>query len=617
MPPETRPAPRSFRDRWAAMRNVPPFLRLVWRAGPLPMAATAALRLIRAVLPVAMLYIGKLIVDEIVHLTAAGHPTTLAGWRETGLAGRLGLLIAAELALAVAQDLTGRLITLVDALLSDRLTNQLSLRLMRHAATLDLADFEDAAFQDRLDRARRQTASRMVLLGQLLTQVESMVSVAVFSAGLLAYNPWLVALLVLTLIPAFLGEAHFNAQSYQIDFRRTPKRREMDYLRQLAASAETAKEIKIFGLSPFLTARYGTIAEAFYRQNRAVARARAGWGALFSGLGTLGYYAAYLWIAAQTLNGVLSLGDLTFLAGSFQRLRALMEGLLASFGQVATQALYLDDLFGFFQETARIRSPARPLPVPDRFRQGFRFEQVGFRYPGSDRWAVRDLNLTLGPNETLALVGENGAGKTTIVKLIARLYDPDEGRITLDGHDLRDYDLDGLRRATGVIFQDFVRYNLTAADNIAVGRIEARDDRARIEEAARRALADEVIAGLPGGYDQLIGKRFANGVELSGGQWQKLALARAYMRDARLLVLDEPTAALDARAEFEVFQRFRDLSRGRACLLISHRFSSVRMADRIVVLADGRIEDQGSHTALLSRPGRYRELFELQAEGYR
>ena len=317
------------------------------------------------------------------------------------------------------------------------------------------------------------------------------------------------------------------------------------------------------------------------------------------------------------MRGEFSIGDLTFLAGSFRRLRTLLEGLLSGFSAVAGQALYLDDLYSFFEIQPEIVSPPDPRPFPVPIREGFVFEDVGFRYPGAERWAVRHLDFHLRAGEVLALVGENGAGKTTLVKLLARLYDPDEGRILLDGVDLREYDLDLLRSQVGVIFQDFVRYHLTAAENIAVGRIEARDDRARIVEAARRSLANEVIERLPKGYDQVIGKRFRTGVDLSGGEWQKVAIARAYMRDAQLLILDEPTAALDARSEFEVFQRFKDLSAGKTAVLISHRFSSVRMADRILVLHEGRLEASGTHASLLAEGGRYRELFELQAAGYR
>jgi ATP-binding cassette subfamily B protein len=344
---------------------------------------------------------------------------------------------------------------------------------------------------------------------------------------------------------------------------------------------------------------------------------RAGWGGLFTATGTVGYYLAYAYITWRTLTGEFSVGDLTFLAGSFRRLRTLLEGLLTSFSSTASQALYLNDLFSFFEVKPEILSPANPRSFPNPIERGFEFEDVGFRYPGSERWAVRHLSFTLHAGEVLALVGENGAGKTTLVKLLTRLYDPVEGRILLDGHDLREYGLEALRGSMGVIFQDFVRYNLSAGDNIAVGKIDARSDRARIERAAKRSQADEVIAKLPGGYQQMIGKRFKDGVELSGGEWQKIAISRAYMREAAVLILDEPTAALDARSEFEVFQRFKELSSGKTAILISHRFSSVRMADRILVLAEGHIEAAGTHDELLAQSGRYSELFELQAAGYR
>ena len=581
-------------------------------------AASLLLRLVRALLPVVTLYIGKLIIDDVVLLVQTpDKPDTLQEWLDSGLLNWLGFLLVAEFALAVLADILGRVVSLIDSLLSERVSNASSVRLMEHAATLDLEDFEDAEFQDQLERARRQTSGRMTLMGQLLGQAQDIVTVASFAAGLIIYAPWLIVLLLLALVPAFLGEAHFNAQSYSLDYVRTPERRELDYVRQTAASVETAKEVKIFGLNGFLIDRYVRLATDFYAANRRLALRRAGWGGLFTAIGTVGYYLAYAYIVWRTLAGEFSIGDLTFLAGSFRRLRTLLEGLLASFSSTAGQALYLDDLFSFFEVKPEILSPDNPRPFPHPIRQGFVFENVGFRYPGAERWAVRHLSFTLHAGEVVALVGENGAGKTTLVKLLTRLYDPDEGRILLDGHDLREYDLDALRGNMGVIFQDFVRYNLSAADNIAVGRIEARDDRARIERAASRSQADEVIAKLPAGYEQMIGKRFRNGVELSGGEWQKIAIARAYMREADVLILDEPTAALDARSEYEVFRRFKELSEGKTAILISHRFSSVRMADRILVLADGKVEAAGTHEELVAQPGRYSELFELQAAGYR
>ena len=612
------PPAASLRARVGALRTLPPFLAMVWRTSPGLTVATLALRLVRALLPVATLFVGKLIIDEVLRLAGLpGHPVDAAGWVASGLLSHLALLLVGELVLAVGTDVLGRVVTLVDGLLSERFTNAASIRLMQHAATLDLADFEDPELQDKLDRARRQTIGRTTLISQLFGQAQDLVTVLSFAAGLAAYAPWLILLLLAALVPAFLGEAHFNAQSYALGYARTADRRELDYVRLTGASTDTAKEVKIFGLNGFLIDRYRELSEAMQTENRRLLLRRAGWGGGLTALGTVGYYVAYAYLAWRTLTGGFSIGDLTFLAGSFLRLRGLLEGLLGGFSSMASQAMYLEDLYSFFRIQPGIRSPADPLPFPARIVSGFVFEDVGFRYPGTERWAVRHLSFVLLPGEVLALVGENGAGKTTLIKLLARLYDPSEGRILLDGRDLRDYDVAGLRGGMGVIFQDFVRYHLTAADNIAVGRIEARADRPRIEAAAALGLADGVIARLPRGYDQMVGRWFRTGVELSGGEWQKVAIARAYMRDAQVLILDEPTAALDARSEFEVFQRFKALSTGRTAVLISHRFSSVRMADRILVMAGGTVEASGTHEALVAAGGRYAELFELQAAGYR
>lgn len=609
----------SWRERLGALRNVPPLLKLVWQTSPALTAANLLLRLVRAFLPLAMLYVGKLTLDEVVRIV--NDRFAAPGFLEavqTGELTTLLLLVAAEFGLAFLSDGLARATSLTDALLGDLFTNATSVKLMAHAATLDLEHFEDPELQDNLERARRQTTGRMTLVSTLFEQAQDVLTVATLAAGLVVTAPWLILLLALALVPAFLGEAHFNAQGYSLTRAWTPERRQLDYLRQVGASAETAKEVKVFGLNAYLTERYRVLADAFYAANRSLAIRRAAWGGVLGALGSLGYFAAYGWIAVETARGRFSIGDLTFLAGSFARLRSLLEGLLSRFSSVASQALYLDDLFDFFDIQPGIASPPNPRPFPVPMQTGFVFENVGFRYPGPGaKWAVRDLSFELHAGEVIALVGENGAGKTTLVKLLARLYDPDEGRILLDGHDLREYDLDDLRRHIGVIFQDFVRYHFTARDNIAVGRIDARDDLPRIEAAADLGLADAVIEGLPEGYDQVLGKRFREGVDLSGGQWQKIAIARAYMRDADVLILDEPTSALDARAEYEVFVRFKQLIEGKTAVLISHRFSTVRMADRILVLDRGRVVESGSHDALMAQKGRYAELFDLQAAGYR
>ncbi len=598
-----------MRDRLGALRTLPPFVAMIWRTSPALTLATACLRIVRAVLPIATLFVGKLIIDEVVRRSRLPEPTSDLG--------RLALLLGAELLLALLADALGRAVALLDQLLSDQFSDETSLRLMQHAATLDLRDFEDSETQDKLDRARRQASGRSGLISLLLGQAQDLVTLAGFAAGIAAYAPWLILLLAAALVPAFIGEVRFNRLAYAINVKRTTDRRELDYLRQTGASMSTAKEVKLFGLHGFLIGRYRELAVAMQRENAAFALRRAASGAALAALGTVGYYAAYAYLAWRAVAGGLTVGDLTFLAASFLRLRGLLAGVLAGLSSLASQALYLQDLFSFLDLRAAVVSPPDGLPFPASLASGIEFQDVGFRYPGAPAWAMRHLSFRLEAGQVLALVGENGAGKTTLVKLLTRLYDPDEGRILVDGQDLRAYDLDSVRASIGVIFQDFVRYDLSASDNIAVGRIGQRADRGKIEQAAASGRADEVIGRLPAGYDQMVGQRFRGGVELSGGEWQKVALARAYMRDAAVLILDEPTAALDARAEFEVFQRFKALSSGRTAVLISHRFSSVRMADQILVVADGRVEASGTHADLVAQGGRYAELFELQAAGYR
>lgn len=597
----------TLKERVRSLRNLPAFFKLVWATSPRMTIANIVLRVIRAAIPLLVLYLGKLIIDEVVRLAQPDTTRDLTF---------LWQLIAAELGLAILSDLLSRAIALLDSLLGDLFANHTSIRLMEHAATLDLDQFEDSVFYDKLERARQQTIGRTVLLSQSLSQLQDVITMGFLAVGLVAFNPWLILLLVIAVVPAFLGEAHFNERTYSLVHGWTPERRELDYLRFTGASDETTKEVKIFGLSGFLTDRYRELSDRYYLANRDLSIKRASWGSLLATVGSVGYYAAYVFIILQTVSGALSLGSLTFLAGSFRQLRGLLEGMLNRFNTVSQGAIYLRDLFDFFDIRPNIYSPEKPRPFPHPIQQGFVFEDVGFKYSNSEKWANRHVSFTLPAGEKLALVGENGAGKTTLVKLLARLYDPTEGRILLDGYDLREYDLTELRQEIGVIFQDFVRFQMTASNNIAVGRIGEKENRSRIQHSAHQSLADTVIERLPGQYDQVLGRRFGNGVDLSGGEWQKVALGRAYMRDAQVLILDEPTAALDARAEYEVFQRFADLTKGKTAVLISHRFSTVRMADRILVLGDGELLEIGSHEYLLAKDGRYAELFKLQARGY-
>ncbi|MBK9336213.1 MAG: ABC transporter ATP-binding protein [Lewinellaceae bacterium] len=601
-----------FSNQFSSLRNVPRFFRMIWGVSPRLTLWNMLLRLVQAAVPLAMLYVGKEIIDVVVQaisdpggatgIHTAAHPV----WFWVGL----------EFALAVANSLLGRAITLTDSLLGDLVNNDSSVRIIRHAATLDLYQFEDAGFYDKLERARTQTAGRTALMSMVLSQAQDLITVIFLAGGLIAFNPWLMIILVVAVIPSFVGETKFNRDSYSLTRSWTPERRELDYLRYIGASNETAKEIKIFGLEGFIANRFKIISDKYYQANQKLALRRAAWGGFFSALGTASYYAGYVFIISQTVLGQITLGTLTFLAGAFSRLQGLLQGIVSRFSRIAETAMYLQDLFDFLELKPLSQSHTGTRQVPRPIRTGFQFENVGFRYPESEVWALRHLNFILPPGEKLALVGENGAGKTTVVKLLANLYEPTEGRILLDGVDLREYDPEDLRREIGIIFQDYVRFMFTAKENIAIGNISERENRPRIEDAAEKSLADAVVENLPKKYDQMLGKRFTGGVDLSGGQWQKVALARAYMREAQLVILDEPTAALDARAEHEVFLRFAELMKGKAAVLISHRFSTVRMADRILFLENGQLLELGSHEELLAKGGKYAELFRLQAKGY-
>ena len=568
--------------------------------------ANIILRIINAAIPLTMLYVGKEIIDEVI-----------AQMNQEGMSmSYLWLMVGIELGLAVFSDILNRGITLFDSLLGDLFSNKSSIDLIQHAARLDLYQFEDSDFYDKLERARRQTTGRTILMSQVLSQVQDLITILFLGIGLVVFNPWLLIILFLAVIPSFLGETHFNQHTYSLTRSWTPERRELDYLRYIGASDETAKEVKIFNLAEFLARRFKSLSDRYYDANKKVAIKRALWGSILSSLGTFSYYGAYIFIIFQTVNGLITVGTLTFLAGSFRRMRQMLQSMMNRFSKIAEGALYLQDLFDFLAIESRIVADMNAKKFPEKIRNGFTFENVSFKYLNSEKWAIRNLSFHLSKGEKLALVGENGAGKTTLVKLLARLYEPSEGRILLDGIDLREYNLIDLRKNIGIIFQDFIRFQMKAGDNIAIGNIGLREEIPIIKEAAKKSLADTVIHQLPEEYEQILGKRFAGGVELSGGQWQKVALARAYMRKAQLLILDEPTSALDARAEHEVFLRFSELIEGKSAVLISHRFSTVRMADRILFLENGQLLELGSHEQLMKRDGKYAELFKLQAKGY-
>jgi ATP-binding cassette subfamily B protein len=606
--------PATRQERISALRHIPALAALVWRTHRGYTLAMMLLRVARAFVPVATFWVGKLILDTVIAVRD-GREDISTLWR----------YVAIEVAIVVTGEVLARASSLVESLLSDLFSNRMSVRLMEHAATLDLAQFEDPTFYDHLERARRQTVGRIALLTQLVSMTQEAITLLTIGGVLIAYSPWMLLLLVAAVLPSFLGETHFASLGYSLLFRWTPERRQLDYLRAVGASDVTAKEVQMFGLAPWLIDRYRLLADRFYDENRKLSVRRGAVSTLLSIFGTMGYYAAYVIIILRAVKGDITPGTLIFLSASFARGRDTIQGILMSASSVYEQALYLRDLFIFLEMKPTIYSSPGAVPVPNPIRLGFVFEDVGFRYPGSERWAVRNVSFALRPGERIALVGENGAGKTTITKLIARLYEPTEGRITLDGVDLREYDLSSLRQAIGVIFQDFVRYNMRFDENIGVGQIESvREHLERadsvpesIETAARNSLAASLLPRFPRGYQQMLGRRFEEGVDLSGGEWQKIALARAYLRDAQLLILDEPTAALDARAEYEVFLRFSELVAGRMAILISHRFSTVRMADRIIVLRGGHVVESGTHEELLSAGGLYEELFRMQAAGYR
>ena len=596
-----------WQERIAALCNIPPVFRMVWAAAPRVVTASVLCRVIAALVPLGILVVTRLIIDSIYLLISHQKPLPATFW----------WLVALEFCLTSLAMTSGRLIDFCDGVLADKFTRYISIRIMEHASRLDLTSYEDPVFHDKLERARVQGTDRLAMIQSTGRLVQEIVTTASLAAGICLFSPWILIALIVCVVPGFLAETHFAFVGYSLSVQQTPARREMEYFRVLGGSKESAKEQKLFGLGSFLVDRYTALSDQLHRQTVGLAKRRLLVGLPLALLGALGYYGAYAFAIHQTVVGVITLGTLTFLAGAIAGASSNIQAVFSTFSSIADQALYLTDLLEFFTIQPKVFSKPGALLAPRPIGRGFEFKNVSFSYPGSSRLLLNNINFCLGPSERIALVGKNGEGKTTLVKLLTRLYDVTSGQILLDGVDIREYDLDDLWKEIGVIFQDFMRYEMTSSENIAIGRIEERNNQFRIRAAAMKSLAEEVIKQLPKRYDQLLGSRFKGGVDLSGGEWQRMALARAYLRDAQLLILDEPTASLDARSEHEVFKRFAELTEGKMSLLISHRLSTVRMADRILVLENGSIAEQGYHDQLLRTGGSYAEMFELQAASYR
>ncbi|WP_437569148.1 ABC transporter ATP-binding protein [Sorangium sp. So ce542] len=601
-----------LRDSFA---YTPRTLQLVWRSSKAASLALAALTLAAAVLPLGVAYVGKAITDAVV----AREERAALVW------------VSVELGLVAALALAQRGLSLARQLLGARLSIDIHAMILGKALSLELRHFEDPEFYDQLTRARREASSRPAsVVTESFSLVQNLITLAGYAALLVGFSGFAVLALVLAAIPATVAEARFSGAAFRLRNWRSPEARRLNYLEYVLANDGHAKEVKLFGLGPMFLDRYKALAASFYREDSALAVRRAGWSYALSLLGTAAFYGCYAAMAASAAAGRLSLGEMVLYVAAFRQGQQAFQAVLGGIGGMYEHNLYMSNLFQYLSipTSAPPALPAReapaltnggapPAPAARALDRGVRFEGVGYRYPGQSRWALRGIDLHIPSGQSLALVGHNGAGKTTFIKLLTRLYEPTEGRILLDGKDLRAWDLDDLRRRIGVVFQDFNQYQLTLRENVGLGSLDHLGDEPRIARAVAEGGADEVVTAVPGGLDAQLGRWFKDGVELSGGQWQKIALARAFMREqADILVLDEPTAALDAEAEHAVFQRFRSLSKGRTTIVISHRFPTVRMADRIVVLDGGRIVEEGTHDELVARGQRYARMFALQAEGY-
>jgi len=594
-----------WRASFAALKYIPQFFNEIRKSGPTLFYLNIGSRLFNALTPIVTLWVGKLIIDEIV--LQISNPTVSYE--------KLWQLIALEFGIVIMADLINRLINLTDGLLGDLYSNTSSIKIIEKTSELSISQFEDSEFYDKLERARTQTSGRVGLMSNTLLQFQDAIVIVSLISGLIYFEPWLIVLLLFSIIPSFINELNFTSSRYSIARSWTAERRTLDYLRYIGANAKTIKEIKLFSLTEFIAERFKNLSNQYYNVNKNLAVKRSIWGAVFNVLGILSYYAAYILIAIRVLAKVLSIGDLTFLAGSFNSLRNRLQASFSRITRISESALNLKDYFDFLNLSAEPVLNNYAI-IPKNIKHGFTFKNVSFAYPNADKLVLKNINFTLKAGEKMAFVGENGAGKTTLIKLILRFYKPASGEILLDGINIENFEKAAYQKMFGVIFQDFIKYEFTVKENIAVGNIAKLNDLDKISQAAENSLANEVIESLKDGYGQQLGKRFARGTDLSGGQWQKIALARAYMKDASVMILDEPTSALDARAEYEAFQRFIGLTEGKTSIIISHRFSTVRMANRILVLKDGTILEIGSHETLMENKQLYAELFSLQAVGY-